>query len=297
MSLELSQLIKVGLHYGHQTARSNPRMAPYVWGHRAGVHLIDVSKTAHGLEKAAQFLESLAAHGKMILWVGTKKAAQKAIQNAGVELQQPAVVYRWIGGTLTNFTQVKKSVTKLLHLEDVIEKAELFPYTKKELNIFNKSAERLVKNIGGIRTLRWPVGAIVVIDVNKEHTAVREAAVSGVPVVALVDTNCDPSMVDWVIPGNDDSPNGIEFVVSHLVDAVKRGRAAYDAGAVATAEQSQEPVIESDLARQVALAEATDVEEARKVVAGAPQAKTAQRRGGPVGGRRPTRGGGRPGPR
>jgi len=137
----------------------------------------------------------------------------------------PAVYHRWVGGTLSNFSQVKKSVTKLLHFEDVVEKAEKYPhYTKKEINTIYKHAERLRKNVGGIRTLTWPVGAIVIIDVGREHAALREAISVGVPVVALVDTNCDPSDIDFVIPGNDDAPRAIRFIVEYLGQAAEKGQ-------------------------------------------------------------------------
>ena len=169
-------------------------------------------------------MESVAREGKAILWVGTKKAAQGVIQEMAAKLGMPAVYHRWIGGTLSNFSQVKKSVTKLLHYEDVVEKAEKYPhYTKKEINVIHKSAERLRKNVGGIRTLTWPVGAIVIIDVGRERAALREAVSVGVPVVALVDTNCDPSDIDYVIPGNDDAPRAIRFIVEYLGQAARKG--------------------------------------------------------------------------
>ncbi|MBN1549429.1 30S ribosomal protein S2 [Candidatus Babeliales bacterium] len=221
--IDFKKLAKAGVHFGHQTSRWSPKMAPYIWGHRSGIHLIDISKTAQQLEQAANFLESIAAEGKQILWVGTKKAAQDAIFAAGESVSMPTVIHRWIGGTLTNYSQVKKSITRLLHLEDILDKSVEFSYKKKELNTFNKMAQRLEHSIGGIRKLRWPVGAIVVVDVRKEQTALREAAVMGIPVVALVDTNADPSMVDYVIPGNDDSPKSVRLITDYLAEAVRRG--------------------------------------------------------------------------
>lgn len=221
--VDFRDLVKAGVHFGHQTARWNPRMAPYIWGHRKGIHLIDVSKTAHYLEQAAKFLESVASEGKQILWVGTKKPAQKIIDELAPKLKMPYVNHRWIGGTLTNFPQVKKSVTKLLHFEDVLARSDQFAYTKKELLNFQKIVDRLNDNVGGIRNLKWPIGAIVIVDVKKERTALREAHAAGVPVVALVDTNCDPSMVDYIIPGNDDSPKAISIVINYLGEVVRQG--------------------------------------------------------------------------
>jgi small subunit ribosomal protein S2 len=220
----IKKLVEAGVHFGHLVSRWCPKMAPYIWGHRNKVHLIDVSKTARQLDKAAKFLESVAAEGKQILWVGTKKPAQDVIVTSARAVAMPFVNHRWIGGTLSNYSQVKKSVTRLVYHEDIIEKAEKFPhYTKKELNTFQKVSERLDKNVGGIRTLRWPIGAVIIVDVRKEAAALKEAVAMGVPVVALVDTNSDPSFVDYVIPANDDATKSISFILEHLVQAVQSG--------------------------------------------------------------------------
>lgn len=224
--IELEKLVKGGVQFGHQTWRWNPKMAPYIWGEKNGIHLIDVSKTAFQLEQAAKFLESLAAEGKTVLWCGTKKAAQQAMARVAKETKSPLVSHRWIGGTLTNYLQVKKSVTKLLHLEDVVGRAGKVHYTKKELSVFQKQIERLKKNIGGLRKLVWPVGAVVVVDVKKEHVALSEARETGVPVIAMVDTNCDPSGITYVIPANDDAPRSIECIFGYLTEAVARGQKA-----------------------------------------------------------------------
>jgi len=235
--IDFKSLVKAGVHFGHQTARWCPKMAPYIWGFKNNVHLIDVSKTAVQLEKASKFLEGVAAEGKQILWVGTKKPAQKIIAEVAQQLNSPYVDQRWVGGTLSNFGQVKKSVTKLLHLEDVIVKSEKNPYyTKKELNTYKKMVDRLKKNIGGIKALNWPIGAIVLIDVRKEQSALKEAAALGIPVVALVDTNGDPSLVDYVIPGNDDVPRAIKIIVDYLGQAVATG---LKAGAERSAQEQE----------------------------------------------------------
>lgn len=216
-------LAQKGVHFGHQTSRWCPKMAPYIWGAKNKIHLIDISKTACQLEKAAEFLASIAAQGKMILWVGTKKAAQDVIANAAISLNMPFVTRRWVGGTLSNYAQVKKSVTKHMHLQDVIANTEAIAnYTKKEVSLLQKSIDRLEKNVGGLRKLTWPVAAIVIVDVKKEQSAVLEACQMGVPVVGIVDTNSDPSMIDYVIPGNDDAPDSINIMISYLKDAVER---------------------------------------------------------------------------
>lgn len=223
--IDFKKLVKAGVHFGHRTSVWCPLMEPYIWGHKNNVHLIDVSKTAFELEKASKFIESVAAEGKSILWVGTKKAAQDVVRASAERLNMPYVNHRWIGGTLSNHSQVKKSVTKLLHYEDVLSKGSSNTfYTKKELNRFKKSIDRLKKNIGGIVNLKWPLGAVVLIDVNKETSAIREAVATKVPVVALVDTNSDPSMINYVIPGNDDAPRSIKLVIEYLEEAAQRGQ-------------------------------------------------------------------------
>lgn len=239
--IDFKQLVKAGVHFGHRTSVWCPKMQPYIWGHKNNVHLIDVSKTAFQLEKAAQFLEGVAADGKSILWIGTKKAAQDSIKSAAGRLNMPYVNHRWIGGTLSNYPQVKKSVTKLLHYEDVIAKdSNSSFYTKKELNRFRKSIDRLKTNIGGILNLRWPLGAVVLIDVNKESSALREAASMRIPVVALVDTNSDPSLVNYVVPGNDDAPRSIKLILDYLEEAARRGQEVAKTKGEAVAEEHEE---------------------------------------------------------
>ena len=221
------ELVKAGVHFGHQKSRWCPKMEQYIWGYKNKVHLIDVSKTAFQLDKSEKFLESIAAEGKTVLWVGTKKAASKTIQEIAVKLNQPYVNHRWLGGTLLNFSQVKKSLTRLLHYEDILAKSESNPfYTKKELNLYRKTADKLEKTVGGIRKLALPVGAIVVVDVSKEQSAVKEAVLMGVPVIGIVDTNSDPSLVDFVIPANDDSVQAVSLLLNYLADAVVRGKDA-----------------------------------------------------------------------
>jgi len=250
--MDFRKLVKVGAHFGHIKSRFNPKMQPYIWGIKNNVHLIDVSKTAVLIEQAASFLKSVAAEGKPVLWIGTKKAAKDVIKSVSKNLDMPYVSHRWIGGTLSNFSQVKKSVTKLLHYEDVLAKSEKFPhYTKKELNVISKLVDRLKNNIGGIRGLKWPIGAVVLVDVYKEMSALKEAATVGIPVVALVDTNGDPSLVDYVIPANDDSSRSIELIVNYLAESVQEGKQvaqkaqAAKKAAIAKPKPKAEPVKET----------------------------------------------------
>lgn len=258
MSIDLKSLIKSGVHFGHQTWRWNPKMAPYIWGQKNGVHLIDVSKTAHQMEKAAKFLEEVAASGKSVLWCGTKKAAAMVLPKVLQNVQPTLVTHRWIGGTITNWSQIKKSITKKMHYEDILAKADQSHYTKKELNVYGKVVERLDKNIGGLKNLTWPMGALVVVDVRKEHVAVKEALSVGIPIVALVDTNGDPSMIDYVIPANDDAPKSIEVVMQYLADAVQRGQAV-----AATVKVKEEVQAENTLEKMLEYALGSD-DEGRK---------------------------------
>lgn len=226
--IDFRLLVKKGVHFGHETSRWCPRMAPFIWGAKDNVHLIDVSKTAVMLEKAAKFLEGVVSEGQTVLWIGTKKPAQEIMKEAAKLVDMPYVTHRWIGGTLTNFGQVKKSLTRYLHFKDVLEKADRAHYTKKELNSYSKLVARLEKNIGGILNLKWPVGALVVVDVRKERSAIKEAQTMGIPVIALVDTNCDPTGINHIIPGNDDAPHAIKVIIDYLAQAAQRGKVVVD---------------------------------------------------------------------
>jgi small subunit ribosomal protein S2 len=228
-------------------------MGVYIWGTKNGVNLIDLSKTDYQLRKAADFLKGVVSKGLPILWVGTKRAAQQIIDRISKETDMPAVTHRWIGGTITNSAQVKKSITKLLHYEDVLNKASEHAYTKKEFGVIQKNVDRLERNVGGIRGVTWPIGAIVVVDIRKEHVAVKEAAAAGIPVVALVDTNCDPSLVTHVIPGNDDAPRAIEAILNDLASAVQ-------AGITVAAERPKEELVQDGGVEQL-LAQVERVEE------------------------------------
>lgn len=224
--INFRELVKKGVHFGHQTSRWCPKMRPYIWGVHNKTHLFDVSKTAYLAEKAKAYLEQLSAEGKTFLWVGTKKAAQAPIQTLANEFNMPYVIQRWVGGTLSNFSQVKKSVTKLLHLEDVLAKTSKSNshYTKKELNNLQKVVARLEKSVGGLRKLSWPVAAVIVVDVTKEVAAIKEAKKMNIPVIGLVDSNGDPSLIDFVIPGNDDATQSIAVILDCLAEGVRAGK-------------------------------------------------------------------------
>ena len=220
--IDLKKMLEAGVHFGHKTSRWAPKMCPFIWGAKNKVHLIDVSKTALLLERAGNFLQEVSSKGGQCLFVGTKKAAQGIILRAAANTGMPYVIHRWVGGTLSNYDQVKKAVTRLLHMRDVVKKG-LTQYKKKEISMIQKEIARLEKNVGGIIDFNYPPEALIVVDAKKEASAVKEASYLGIPVIALVDTNTDPEGVSIVIPGNDDSPKAISFIVDYLEQRVKAG--------------------------------------------------------------------------
>jgi len=247
--IDLKELLKAGIHFGHKTSFGNPKMRPYIWGAKNRIHLIDVSKTAILLERAGKKLTEIASNGGSVLWVGTKRPAQPIIEKSGLALKMPYVVNRWIGGTLSNYAQVKKAITRLLHLREVVKKSTSY-YTKKEIVMLQKQVARLERNIGGIVDIDYPPAAIVVIDAKKEASSVKEAFGVGVPVFALIDTNTDPSRVNYVIPGNDDSPRSIEFVVNYLVSCVAEGKKIAEAKKTEAKEEEKKEVVKKPIAKK-----------------------------------------------
>lgn len=286
--IDIRDLVKHGVHFGHQTSRWCPKMEPYIWGYKDDIHLIDVSKTAFALEQAAKFLETIAGEGRSVLWVGTKKAAQGIVSRTAQELNQPAVAHRWVGGTFSNYRQVRKSIAKLLHYEDILSKSDQFHYNKKELGLLKKKADRLNVLVGGIRNLSWPVGAVVVVDVKKEHVCVKEAIAMGIPIVALVDTNSDPSHINHVIPANDDAPRSIEVLIEYLAKAVARGQAI-----AASRPKEELAMVETFETLHDFGFESEEEEDKKRGPGGGGRRPAAGRRhGGGAGGARPRHGGG-----
>jgi small subunit ribosomal protein S2 len=223
MSVSMKQLLEAGVHFGHQTRRWNPKMALYIFGERNGIHIIDLQKTVKKLKEAYQFVKDLAASGESIVFVGTKKQAQDAIKEEAERCGMPYVNYRWLGGMLTNFTTIKKSIGYLKELESISEQ-EMAERSKKEQAGLNKDKQKLQRSLGGIKNMGKLPGAIFVIDTKKEHIAVQEARKLGIMVVAVVDTNCDPGEVDVVVPGNDDAIRAVKLMTSVMASAILEGR-------------------------------------------------------------------------
>jgi small subunit ribosomal protein S2 len=221
--ISMKQLLEAGVHFGHQTRRWNPKMARYIFTERNGIYIIDLQKTVRKVEEAYQFVRDLAAEGKTILFVGTKKQAQEAVAEEATRCGMFYVNQRWLGGTLTNFPTIQKRIARLVQLEQMEEDGTFSVLPKKEVILLKKEKERLEKFLGGIKKMTRIPDAMFIIDPRKERIAVAEARKLGIPIVAIVDTNCDPDEIDYVIPGNDDAIRAVKLLTGKMADAVLEG--------------------------------------------------------------------------
>jgi len=222
--LSMRQLLEAGVHFGHQTRRWNPKMAPYIFAERDGIYIIDLSKTVHKVDDAYTFVKQVAAEGKPILFVGTKKQAQAAIKDEAERCGMYYVNERWLGGMLTNYKTISSRIKRLAEINKMEEDGTFDALTKKEVVKLNKEAEKLEKYLGGIKTMHGMPGAIFIVDPKKEKIAVSEAKILGIPIVGMCDTNCDPDDVDYVIPANDDAIRAVKLISSTIADAVIEGK-------------------------------------------------------------------------
>jgi len=222
--VSMKQLLEAGVHFGHQTRRWNPKMAPYIYTERNGIYIIDLQKTVKKLEEAYNFVRELAANGQSILFVGTKKQAQDAIKEEAERVGQYYVNARWLGGMLTNFRTMRTRIDRLAQLKKMEEDGTFAMLPKKEVIKLMAEREKLLENLGGIREMKNLPGCLFVVDPRKEHIAVSEARALGIPVVAIVDTNCDPDEIDYVIPGNDDAIRAVKLIAGKMADAVLEGK-------------------------------------------------------------------------
>jgi small subunit ribosomal protein S2 len=237
--LNLSQLLEAGAHFGHQTHKWNPKMKDYIFGERNGIHIVDLAKTIPMAKKAYDFLKSCAADGKPVLFVGTKRQASPVMQQAAKDCGAFYVTHRWLGGMLTNFKTIGLSIDKLRKVEKMKEIGDYDLLTKKEKSKIEKEVTKLERNLGGIKDMRKLPGAIFIIDPNNERIAIKEANVLGIPVVALIDTNCDPAGISYVVPGNDDAIKSIILFTDYFANSVVEGNTAAKAkGKSAAAERS-----------------------------------------------------------
>ncbi len=242
-AVTMKELLEAGVHFGHQTKRWNPKMKEFIFGERNGIYIIDLQKTYRLLQEALQHVQELAAQGRTILFVGTKRQAQEAVAEEAQRCGMPYVNERWLGGLLTNFVTVRKSLDRLKELEMVAGDSRQERLTKKELARLEKERLKLEKNLLGIKGMKTVPDAVFVIDTRKEAIAVKEARKLKVPVVGIVDTNCDPDEVDYVIPGNDDALRAIKLFAGRMADAVLAGRGLREARAAesAAAEKASAP--------------------------------------------------------
>lgn len=222
--VSMKQLLEAGVHFGHQTRRWNPKMVKYIFTQRNGIHIIDLQKTVRKLEEAYNFIKSVSEEGKTILFVGTKKQAQESVKSEALRSGSCYVNARWLGGMLTNFATIRKRVSRLNQLKAMEADGTFELLPKKEVIKLRLEIEKLEKFLGGVKDMKELPGALFVVDPKKERIAVAEARKLGIPVVAIVDTNCDPDVVDYVIPGNDDAIRAVKLICSAIASAVIEGR-------------------------------------------------------------------------
>ena len=259
-TITMKELLEAGVHFGHQTKRWNPKMKEYIFGERNGIYIIDLQKSLKLFKDASKFVTDLCAGGKTILFVGTKRQAQDAVAEEATRAGMPYINQRWLGGLLTNWVTVQKSVKRLQELDDMATDGRYELLTKKEVIKLERERKHLQANLAGIKTMKRLPDALFIVDSNNEAIAVKEARKLGIPVVAVVDTNCDPTVVDYVIPGNDDALRAIRLFTSKIADSAAEG--VYLAGDKAfAAEELPEPAaVECEAA--AALVEEVDLEAA-----------------------------------
>ncbi len=236
--VSMKQLLEAGVHFGHQTRRWNPKMAPYIFTERNGIYIIDLQKTVKKLEEAYNFIRDLSAEGGNVLFVGTKKQAMESIKEEAVRAGAYYVNARWLGGMLTNFTTIRRRIERLNQLKKMSEDGTFDLLPKKEVVKLNLEIEKLEKFLGGIKEMKKQPDALFIVDPRKEHIAVAEARRLGIPVVAIVDTNCDPDEIDYVIPGNDDAIRAVKLIAGAMANAIIEGREGQMGAAAVEAEEA-----------------------------------------------------------
>jgi len=238
-SITMKELLEAGVHFGHQTSKWNPKMKPYIFGARNGIYIIDLQKTVTLAKEALKFVTVMASQGKKVLFVGTKAQCKDVIREEAERVKCPYVCERWLGGSLTNFTTIQGCIQSLEQIEEKKSSGFFDTMPKKERAAMDKEYARLLRNIGGIRHLKDLPGAMFVVDPSKEHNAIAEAQILGIPVIAITDTNCDPDPVDFVIPGNDDALKSIKLFASAVADAVSDGSKLYEEKAKMMSDKQQ----------------------------------------------------------
>lgn len=279
----IKQLLEAGVHFGHQTKRWNPKMKPFIFGAKAGIYIIDLEKTEKFLATARAFMSEVAAQGKSVLFLGTKKQAQEVIEEQAKRCGAFYINHRWLGGLLTNFATIKKSIRRYKEIVQMEKDGIFESLTKKEVAALNKEREKLIKNLSGVIEMERLPSALFVIDAKKEETAVLEAKRLGIPVVALIDTNSDPDKIDYPIPGNDDAIKSIRLVSTFIADSVIDGKnrlaevkavAEAEAKEAAEAAEGTDVAIAVDVEEEVVKKLALDKEEAARERSGRPKKRS-----------------------
>ncbi|MEM7263281.1 MAG: 30S ribosomal protein S2 [Planctomycetota bacterium] len=281
------EIIEAGVHFGHRSSRWHPKMAPYIFGKRNLIHIVDGRETIKGLVRASNFLTQIVASGKEIVFVGTKRQAKTLVGEEAQRSKMHWVSERWLGGTLTNFHTIRSRLKRLEELEGYEADGSILQYSKKRISALRRERRKILRNLEGLRQMKQLPGALVVVDVRREHIAVAEARKMKIPVVALVDTDCDPRLVDLVIPGNDDAFRSIQVVTKILADSIILGKKRYDtAQAEAAKARKEEEAAKAEARRAEQKAkqaeakakaeEAAKLEEAAKVAREAAAAKAAE---------------------
>ncbi len=226
--IKIEDLMSAGAHFGHQSHRWHPKMRPYILMERKGIHIIDLTKTVKALEVAAEAVRNITAQGKSVLFVGTKKQAQKIIEEEATRCNMPYISNRWLGGTLTNFSTIQKSIAKMKELEKIIAEGAIERYVKKEALKIQRDLEKMHIVLNGIRDMHELPGCVFISDARKDYIAITEAIKLNIPIVSIVDTNIDPSNIDYVIPANDDSIRSLKLIISYIADSAIEGRALFN---------------------------------------------------------------------
>ena len=260
----MKQLLEAGVHFGHQTRRWDPKMAEYIFQARNGIHIIDLQKTSKKLDEAYAFLKEQAEAGKTVLFVGTKKQAQECVKEAAEKCGMYYVNQRWLGGTLTNFSTIRKRIGRLLELEKMQEDGTFEVLPKKEVILLKKEMEKLEKNLGGIKEMTEVPGVMFIVDPKKEKIGILEARKLGIPVIGLVDTNCNPQDVDYAIPGNDDAIRAVKLIADCMANAVIEGKQGESMEAVEEAMEVEEVAEPTDMEEVVASEEVEEPKKAKR---------------------------------
>jgi small subunit ribosomal protein S2 len=280
VSITMKQLLEAGVHFGHQTKRWNPKMKEYIFGERNGIYIIDLQKSLRLFKNAVQFVQELGAHGKTILFLGTKRQAQDAIQEEAQRCGMFYVNQRWLGGLLTNFVTIQKSIKRFRELEAMRTNGQYELFSKKEVARYERERKKLEKNLSGIKDMASLPDGLFVIDTKRESIAIQEARKLGIPIIGVADTNCDPDEIDYIIPGNDDALRAIRLIAGTIAQAYLEGKAVYEAQQKELAEQleRQRQLQAQQVAREAAAraaAAAAAEAAARKAAEGKGTAETA----------------------